>query len=129
MAHQLVHEMRCWSLSCANWIQPTHYPVPYLLNSLVTYLVTYLLTYLLTFLLNYLLTSCSRVLQKPRNSPHFMEPEGSFPRLQVPATCPRPESAQSSPCSPTNVLKIHLNIILPSTSGSSKWSLSLSFPH
>ena len=58
-----------------------------------------------------------------------MEPEGSFPRLQVPATCPCPEPAQSSPCSPTNFLKIHLNIIFPSTSGSSKWSLSLRFPH
>jgi hypothetical protein len=60
MAHQLVHEMRCWSLSCANWIQPTHYPVPYLLNSLLpsflSYLLSYLLTYLPTYLLTYLIT-------------------------------------------------------------------------
>jgi len=26
-----------------------------------------------------------------------MEPEGSLPHLQVPATCPYPEPAQSSP--------------------------------
>jgi len=26
-----------------------------------------------------------------------MEPEGSLPRLQVPATCPYPEPARSSP--------------------------------
>ena len=43
-----------------------------------------------------------------------MEPEGSSPYSQVPATCPYPEPARSSPCSPSHFLKIHLNIILPS---------------
>ena len=29
-----------------------------------------------------------------------MEPEGSLPRLQVPANCPYPKLDQSSPCPP-----------------------------
>ena len=56
------------------------------------------------YLLTYILTPWSRVLlekltsfQHSRNSPHFMEPEGSLPHSQVPATCPYPEPARSSP--------------------------------
>jgi len=30
-------------------------------------------------------------------SPHFMELEGSLPHSQVPATCPSPQPARSSP--------------------------------
>jgi len=52
----------------------------------------------------FLLTPWSRVLLEKlrdirwsRNSPHFMEPEGTLPQLQAPATCPYPEPAQSSP--------------------------------
>jgi hypothetical protein len=59
------------------------------------------------------------------NSPHFIEPESLLPLLQVPATCPCPEPDQCSPCRPSHFPKIHLNIILQSTAGPSKWFLSL----
>ena len=58
-----------------------------------------------------------------------MEAEGSLPHSQVLATCPYSEPDQSSPTSTSHFLKIHLNIILPSMPESSKWSLSLKFPH
>jgi len=64
--------------------------------------ITYLLTYF-TYVLTYLLTPWSRVfLQKltgshSRNSPYFMEPQGSLPHSKVSDTCPYPEPARSSP--------------------------------
>ena len=39
-----------------------------------------------------------------------MQPECSLPHSQAPVTCPYPDSDQS----PSHILKIHFNIILPS---------------
>ena len=59
--------------------------------------------------------------------PTFYGIQGSLPRLQPP---PVPVWSQINPIHslPSSVLKIHLNIILPSMPGSSKWSISLRFP-
>jgi len=58
-----------------------------------------------------------------------MEPESSLPYSQVPTTCPYPEPTPSSPHNHSHFLKIRLNIIVASMSGSRQWSLSLRFPH
>jgi hypothetical protein len=58
-----------------------------------------------------------------------MEPKGSLPHLQGPATCSYLEPARSSPYTHITLHEDPFNIILPSTPGSTKWSLSLRFPY
>jgi len=86
--------------------------------------------------LPYLLTPCSRVLLE--KLPVLSESEipcflwnlkVHYPIHKCPP--PAPVLSQIDPVhTPTShFLKIHLNIIHPSTPGSPKWSFSLSFPH
>ena len=57
-----------------------------------------------------------------------MEHKSPLPHSQQRATCPYPEPDRSSPCPSSHFLEINLNIKLPSTSGSSKWSFPSNFP-
>ena len=57
-----------------------------------------------------------------------MEREGLLPHTQRPARCLYSESGQFSPCPLSHFLKIHFNIIFPSTSGSSNGLFPSGFP-
>ena len=96
----------------------------------VTHFLTYLFTYSLTYSMEQSLSWEANLFSDSQEiPPHFIEPEGSLPHSQVPATCPYPEPARSSLYPTPYSLKIHLNIILPSKPESPKWSLILRFPH
>ena len=75
----------------------------------------------------YLLTPWSGVLQLVKKFPAFYGTRKSIQKYPPPFLI----LSQLDPIhSPTfHLLMIHLNIILQSTPGSSKWSLSLRFPH
>jgi hypothetical protein len=78
------------------------------------------------------LTVCSRVLEKltglqlVQKFSAFLELKVSLPYSQVPASFPYPEAVHTPIF---HFLKIQINIILPSTPGSPKWSLSLRLRH
>ena len=93
-------------------------------------LCTSVLTYLLTHSMQHSPSWEADRLSASQEIPRiFFATECSSPHSQEPATCSYPEPHRSSPYSRTHFLKIHLNIILPSTLGYSKWFPFLRFPH
>ena len=86
-------------------------------------------------LLTSLLIERSRVLEKltfsqlVKKFPAFYGTQSSLTHLQMPASCPYPEPDQHSPCRFILFLEDPFEYYPPSTPGSSKWFLYLTFPH
>jgi len=68
--------------------------------------------------------TCSRLVEK--KSLYLIQPEGSLLHSQAPNTCSYPQSVRSRT---PYFQKIHLNIILRTTTRSTKRPLSFRFPH
>jgi len=93
------------------------------------YLITYLFTYLLTPSSRVLLEKLTGFAASQEISHVLWNPKVHHRTHNCPPPVPILSQLHPVPTTPSHFLKIHLNIILPSASGSPQWSLSLRFPH
>ena len=124
--------------TCLYWIIWVFLRLAYLHTCyLLTYLLNYLLTYLITDSLTHSLTQWSRVLLEKLTGSQLVKkifriscnPEIHHRIYNSPPPVHILSRINLGHALTTHFLKIFLNIILPSRPGSSKWSLSLRFPH
>ena len=107
------------------------------LAMLANYEISFTLLDECNILITYLLTPWSRVLLEEltgsatsQEIPRIVwNPKVHYRTHKCPPPLPIPSQLHPVPTTPSHFLKIHLNIILPSTSGSPQWSLSLRFPN
>ena len=71
----------------------------------------------------------SKLCRWTRNSPHLWNPKLPHRTHKCPPPVPILSQLHPVPTTPSNFLKIRLNIILPSTSWSPQWPLSFRLPH
>ena len=90
---------------------------------------TCVLTYLLTYSMEQSPWEANRFSANQENPRFLWNREGLLPHSQVPAPVPILSQIDPVHTLTSHFLKIHVNIILPSTPGSPHWSLSFRFPH
>ena len=94
--------------------------------SALTYLPNYLLTYSMEQSTSWEANNFSASQEIPRT---LWNPKVHYCSHKCPPSVPILSQLNPVHASTSHFLKIHLNIILSSTSGSPKWSFSLRFPH